>query len=50
MQAIETTLYKLLQTQLKEQLSDQSQVLVQPFLAQAEDALLGRGNLVQSSR
>jgi hypothetical protein len=39
MQAIETTLYKLLQTQMKEQLSDQNLALVQPFLAQAEDAL-----------
>ncbi len=47
MQAIETTLYQLLQAQLQEQLSDQNLALVQPFLAQAEDTLLGRTNLVQ---
>ena len=39
MQAIETTLYKLLQAQMKEQLSDQNLALVQPFLTQAENAL-----------
>jgi hypothetical protein len=47
MQAIEINLYQLLQAQLQEQLSDQNLALVQPFLAQAEDTLLGRTNLVQ---
>ena len=47
MQAIEINLYQLLQAQLQEQLSDQNLALVQPFLAQTEDTLLGRTNLVQ---
>lgn len=46
MQAIEIELYQLLQAQLQEQLSDQN-LVIQPFLAQAEDTLLGRTNLVQ---
>jgi hypothetical protein len=41
MQAVETSLYQLLQTRLKELLSDQQLALVQPFLDRAKATLLG---------
>lgn len=46
-QAIEMTIYQLLQAHLKKLLSDQQLALVQPFLEQAEDTLLGTGDLAQ---
>ncbi len=49
-QAIEITLCQLLQVHLKELLSDQQLALVQPFLNQAENTLLGTGNLAQLQR
>ncbi len=45
-QVIEGTLYQLLQSNLKEFLSDQQLALVQPFLAKAEKTLLITGGLV----
>jgi len=46
-QAIETSLYQLLQSQLQELLSAQQLALVQPFLAQAETTLLKVSALAQ---
>ena len=49
-QAIEITLHQLLLARLKELFSRQQLALMQPFLAQAEEALLGTGNLVKLPR
>jgi len=49
-QAIEKTLYQLLQVQLKEVLSHKQLALVKPFLNQAEKTLLETGNLAQLQR
>jgi hypothetical protein len=46
-QAIEMTLYQLLQVDLKQILSDQQLALVQPFLDQAETTLLRASALAQ---
>jgi hypothetical protein len=46
-QAIEMTVYQLLQNRLKEILSEQQLALVQPFLAQAEDNLLRTDDLAE---
>jgi len=46
-QAIEMTLYQLLQVHLKQILSDQQLALVQPFLDQAETTLLRASALAQ---
>jgi len=46
-QAIEMTLYRLLQTQLKELLAKQQLALLQPFLEQAETTLLRASALAQ---
>jgi len=46
-QAIEMTLYQLLQAHLKQILSDQQLALVQPFLDQAETTLLRASALAQ---
>lgn len=49
-QAIEMTLYQLLLVRLPEFLSNQQVALLQPFLFQAEEALLGTGKLAQLPR
>lgn len=46
-QAIDMTVYQLLQTRLKELLSEEQLAGVQPFLEQAEATLLGTGELVE---
>jgi hypothetical protein len=43
-QAIESTLYSLLQTHLQKHLSSEKLDLIQPFLDQAEQTLLGEDN------
>lgn len=47
MQAIDTTLYQLLQTRLSELLSSEQIALLQPFLTQTEQSIFGAGNLAQ---
>lgn len=49
-QAIEMTIYELLQVRLPEYLTSEHLALVQPFLAQAEETLLGTGKLAQLPR
>lgn len=49
-QAIDMTIYQLLQVRLPEYLSSEHIALVQPFLAQAEETLLGTGKLAQLPR
>jgi Phycobilisome protein len=43
-QKIEATICSLLQTRLKELLSEQARAIVQPFLDQAQSILIGTGN------
>lgn len=47
MQAIDTTLYQLLQTRLSELLSSEQTALLQPFLTQTEQSIFGAANLAQ---
>lgn len=49
-QAIEMTIYELLQVRLPEYLNSKHMALVQPFLAQAQETLLGTGKLAQLPR
>ena len=49
-QGIDMTIYQLLQTRLPEFLSSEHLALVQPFLASAEETLLGTGKLAQLPR
>lgn len=49
-QGIDMTIYQLLQIRLPEFLSSEHLALVQPFLAQAEETLLGTGKLAQLPR
>ncbi len=49
-QAIEMTLYQLLQARLQELFSEQHLALVEPFLAQAEETLFGACSLAQLPR
>ena len=49
-QAIEMAIYELLQVHLPEYLNSEHMALVQPFLAQAEETLLGTGKLAQLPR
>lgn len=49
-QAIEMTIYQLLQDRLLEFLSSKHFALLQPYLTQAESTLLGTGNLAQLPR
>lgn len=49
-QAIELSVYESLQVHLKKHLSHQQLTLLQPFLAQAKDTLLGTDNLIQLQR
>lgn len=47
MQAINTTVYQLLQARLSELLSSEQMTLLQPFLTQTEQGIFGAGNLAQ---
>jgi hypothetical protein len=49
-QAIEMAIYELLQVHLPEYLNSEHMALVQPFLTQAEETLLGTGKLAQLPR
>lgn len=49
-QAIDLTIYQLLQVRLPQFLSREHMALVQPFLAQTEETLLGTGKLAQLPR